>query len=410
MTRHEGVLGVPVREMAALLEAVAVPQSRLEGAAAVGDTFSWAVLSTLIEPGDVDAVTLADALGPRRVLAALASEADADAVREALQEADTAEEPPSRERIASALERWRRRLRGGDPSRTFDRAARLGAQLLVAGGPFWPGGVDDLDRGRPLVLWARGDPGRIGGLTRSVALVGARMASGYGEHVAMESASGLSDRGFAVVSGGAYGIDAVAHRAALASDQTTVAFLAGGVDRLYPEGNAPLLRRIVDRGVILAELPPGSAPTRWRFLMRNRLIAAASQATVVIEAGSRSGSLNTAGHAAQLGRPLGAVPGPVTSPTSAGCHRLIREYDATCVTTADEMAELADPFTVPLDGTPPESFDARVLRELSPSRGRSRAELVTQTGASTEAIAAALGRLVVLGRVADGSDGWRALR
>ena len=171
------------------------------------------------------------------------------------------------------------------------------------------GGVLRAGRRAPLALWIRGDARHFGRLDRSVALVGARAATGYGEHVAMESAAGLSDRGFVIVSGGAYGIDAAAHRAALASEGVTVAFLAGGVDRLYPAGNSELLRRIASEGVLVAELPPGSAPTRWRFLMRNRLIAAAASATVVVEAGRRSGSLNTAGHAAQMGRPLGAVPG-----------------------------------------------------------------------------------------------------
>ena len=175
----------------------------------------------------------------------------------------------------------------------------------------------------------------------TIALVGARAATGYGEHVAMESSAGLVDRGFAIVSGGAYGIDGMAHRAALASDGTTIAFLAGGVDRFYPLGHESLLSRIAQTGAVVSELPCGAAPTKWRFLQRNRLIAAASEATVVLEAGIRSGSLNTAGHAAALGRPLGAVPGPVTSPASAGCHRLLREFDAVCVVDADQMAELA---------------------------------------------------------------------
>ena len=147
----------------------------------------------------------------------------------------------------------------------------------------------------------------------------------------MESSAGLVDRGFTIVSGAAYGIDGMAHRAALASGGTTVAFLAGGVDRFYPLGHEALLGRIAEQGAVVAELPCGSAPTKWRFLQRNRLIAAATEATIVLEAGMRSGSLNTAGHAAALGRPLGAVPGPVTSPASAGCHRLLREYDAVCV-------------------------------------------------------------------------------
>ena len=135
----------------------------------------------------------------------------------------------------------------------------------------------------------------------TIALVGARAATGYGEHVAMEASAGLVDRGFAIVSGGAYGIDGMAHRAALASDGTTIAFLAGGIDRFYPLGHESLLTRIAQTGAVVSELPCGAAPTKWRFLQRNRLIAAASQATVVLEAGIRSGSLNTAGHAAALG-------------------------------------------------------------------------------------------------------------
>ena len=138
----------------------------------------------------------------------------------------------------------------------------------------------------------------------------------------------------------------MAHRSALAVGGTTMAFLAGGVDRFYPSGHDALLGRIIETGLVLAEAPCGYAPTKWRFLLRNRLIAASAQATVVMEAGWRSGSLNTANHAATLGRPLGVVPGPVTSASSAGCHRLLREYDAVCVTTASEMMEL-------LPGQPP---------------------------------------------------------
>ncbi len=179
----------------------------------------------------------------------------------------------------------------------------------------------------------------------------------------MEASAGLVDRGFAIVSGGAYGIDGMAHRAALASDGTTIAFLAGGIDRFYPLGHESLLTRIAQTGAVVSELPCGAAPTKWRFLQRNRLIAAASQATVVLEAGIRSGSLNTAGHAAALGRPLGAVPGPVTSPASAGCHRLLREFDAMCVVDADQMAELAT-------AGPGRTTVARTsMRRVGPRRG-----------------------------------------
>jgi DNA processing protein len=204
----------------------------------------------------------------------------------------------------------------------------------------WPTGLADLGDHGPIALWVRGTDDAVVALSRSIALVGARAATGYGEHVTMEASAGLIDRGLAVVSGAAYGIDGMAHRAALASHGMTVAFLAGGVDRFYPSGHDALLTRIVEHGAVISELPCGAPPTKWRFLQRNRLIAAVSQATVVLEAGWRSGSLNTAGHASALGRPLGAVPGPVTSAASAGCHRLIREFDAVCVTNPDEMLEL----------------------------------------------------------------------
>jgi len=156
----------------------------------------------------------------------------------------------------------------------------------------------------------------------------------------MEITAGLVERGHTIVSGAAYGIDGMAHRAALASAGRTVAYLAGGVDRFYPSGHDALLTRIVETGAVVSELPCGSAPTKWRFLMRNRLIAASTKATLVVEAGWRSGSLNIAGRAVALGRPLGAVPGPVTSAASAGCHRLVRECGAIVVTNADEAAEL----------------------------------------------------------------------
>lgn len=198
-----------------------------------------------------------------------------------------------------------------------------------------------------------------------------------------------------------------------------MAFLAGGVDRLYPAGNSDLLRRIAREGVLAAELPPGNAPTRWRFLMRNRLIAAAASATVVVEAGRRSGSLNTAGHAAQLGRPLGAVPGSVVSPASAGCHRLIREYAAICVTSAEEMAELADPLGTGPTGSPavaavrpaegePRGGDAEgvVLSVLSSARGADADEIAARAALPFATVAAILGRLDLAGRARESGGGW----
>jgi DNA processing protein len=222
-----------------------------------------------------------------------------------------------------------------------EQLTRHGLSFVIPGDDDWPEGLDDLFDETPAGLWVRGDRSTLHFLNTgaSVAMVGARAATSYGEHVAMELSSALVQTGAPIVSGAAYGIDGAAHRAALAAGGTTIAFLAGGVDRPYPAGHRELIDRIVRDGAVVSEVPPGSAPTKWRFLARNRLIAAASRAMVVVEAGWRSGSLNAAAHAKNLGRPVMAVPGPITSAASAGCHRLIREGIATLVTSADEVAQ-----------------------------------------------------------------------
>jgi DNA processing protein len=229
----------------------------------------------------------------------------------------------------------------------------------------------------------------------------------------MEASAGLVDRGYTIISGAAYGIDGMAHRAALASQGLTVAFLAGGVDRFYPSGHDSLLTRIVENGAVISELPCGSPPTKWRFLQRNRLIAAASVATIVLEAGWRSGSLNTAGHAATLGRPLGAVPGPVTSAASAGCHRLIRDYDAICVTNPDQMAELAPiELDQQADPTPdadrPETTETtRLLDALSARSSRTTDDIAARSGLALATVRSRLGILELDGRVSEAENGWK---
>ncbi len=258
-----------------------------------------------------------------------------------------------------------------------------------------------------MALWTRGSEAAFVALAESIAIVGARAATGYGEHVTMELSAGLVDRGFAIVSGAAYGIDGMAHRAALASNGVTIAFLAGGPDRFYPSGHDALLTRIVEHGMVISELPCGFPPTKWRFLTRNRLIAAASLATVVVEAGSRSGSLNTAHHAAELGRPIGAVPGPVTSPASAGCHRLLREGLATCVTDPDEVAELVGPPIETETGAGYDPDATRVLDALSKRSSRSAIEIAKRSGLSERDTTAVLGRLELEHAVVRHYDGWR---
>jgi DNA processing protein len=290
----------------------------------------------------------------------------------------------------------------------------VGAVLVLPGDRDWPSGLDDLGRHAPIVLWRRGAQAFADAPARSIALVGARAATGYGEHVTMEASAGLVERGFAIISGAAYGIDGMAHRAALATHGSTIAFLAGGVDRFYPAGHDALLTRIAQEGAVFSEVPCGSAPTKWRFLQRNRLIAAAAEATIVVEAGRRSGSLNTAGHAAALGRPLGAVPGPVTSPTSAGCHRLIRDYDAVCVTSAQEMAELVDGVSEQEElgqmMAEPTSDQVRVLDALSARAPRDVSDIASRCGLSTAAVTAVLGAFDLDGAVTQRERGWVRVR
>ncbi|WP_035776720.1 DNA-processing protein DprA, partial [Arthrobacter sp. H5] len=325
--------------------------------------------------------------------------------------------------LTDALARWRPRVNGLAPERDLETIARFGGALLTPEHALWPEALQDLQLSMPLCLWARGkiDPG-IPPVSRMVALVGSRDSTNYGSAVTADLAAGLVSRGCTVISGGAYGIDAQAHRAALATaredhPRPTIGVMACGVDRYYPAGNEDLLRAIADRGLLLSEVPPGSSPTRWRFLQRNRLIAALSVVTVVVEARWRSGALNTAHHAAELGRAVGAVPGSVHSANSAGCHRLLRDGSAVCVTDASEIAELAGPL-----GSEPDSpknqpaaihdglnVEDILLLDALPVRASSTVDkLAAVAGLSTRGVLAGLGRLELEGLAARTEDGgWR---
>lgn len=356
---------------------------------------AWGVLT---EPGDGTAGALVAQCGPLEALQ-LAFGGDA--------------EEEHHRAVRSGRKRWLPRWDTALIRAAMDAALRCRAQLLLPGDAAWPAGLDDLDGHAPHVLWVRGDAGALGRAHGAVAIVGARAATAYGEHVAADFAGGLTDRGFLVISGGAYGIDGAAHRAVLRAGGDTVAFLAGGVDRAYPAGHAQLLQSIAGTGAVLSEVPCGTAPTKWRFLARNRLIAAAAHATVVVEAGARSGSLNTAGHAASLGRPLGAVPGSITSAASMGCHRLLREYDARCVTSVDDVVELmglshglGEAAQVPPRGP----HDAELVRlgdALSARAPREPLDLARRSGLSIERVEALLGLLALEGTVQRGAGGWR---
>ena len=242
------------------------------------------------------------------------------------------------------------RAAGEDPRRLAEdalrRADRLGARVVVPADPEWPIGVESLSTleldgsGRinrdirpPLCLWVRGGPRLDEAFARSVAVVGARAATNYGMHVANELGYGLAERGWTVVSGGAFGIDAAAHRAALTAEGVTVAVLACGIDRPYPIGNAAMFEQIAETGLLMSEWPPGADPLRHRFLIRNRVIAAATAGSVVVEAAARSGAVQTLSRTVALGRRAMVVPGPVTSAMSVGCHELLRRHPETVVVT-----------------------------------------------------------------------------
>lgn len=226
-------------------------------------------------------------------------------------------------------------------SQRIVEAQRMGIGVLIPGDQDWPSTLDDLGDRRPYVLWTRGATSFLARpLSDFVTITGARAATSYGKHVAGELASDLANAERLVVAGGAYGIEGAAHRAALAPGGDTIAVMANGVDRPYPMGHRELLERVADLGLMVSEVPPGAAPTRHRFLARARLMAALSAATVVVEAGARSGSLAVAQRAHELGRIVGAVPGPVTSATSIGPHRLIREGVASLITDTSNLADL----------------------------------------------------------------------
>ncbi|MHA4818997.1 DNA-processing protein DprA [Streptomyces aculeolatus] len=327
----------------------------------------------------------------------------------------TGDAPPPYPEAEARLVRYRRRLGGPDARQDLAAAEAAGARFVCPGDAEWPRQLDDLAAARPIGLWVRGRADLRLWALQSVAVVGARACTEYGAHVAGTLAGGLAHAGWAVVSGAAYGIDAAAHRGALAATGATVSVLACGVDRVYPPGHAELLGRVAEQGLIVAELAPGDHPTRSRFLLRNRVMAALTRGTVVVEAERRSGSLVTARWAQRLGRPTMGVPGPVTSGLSAGVHELLRG-EAELVTEAAEVVELVGRIgadlaparrgpVVPRDLLPPAT--ARVLEAL-PGRGTLRPEQIAQAaGTERDEALGRLHELQSLGFVARDGTGWR---
>ncbi|WP_460859834.1 DNA-processing protein DprA [Nocardiopsis coralliicola] len=312
-----------------------------------------------------------------------------------------------------AADRWAAAARSAEPDRIIAGAAEAGARLVVPGDPEWPGRLDQLGPRRPVALWIRGSADLRHAALRSVAVVGARAATRYGERVAGSVGCALAEAAWTVVSGGAHGIDTAAHRGALAGGGPTIAVLACGADRIHPRGNADLFAAVTGNGALVCEHAPGAAPTRHGFLVRNRLIAALTPGTVVVEAGLRSGALNTARHAHELHRTLMAVPGPVSSALSAGCHRLLRDWQAVCVTGAADIAEqlgaigpeLATGGTVLARDAL--GADARRILDAVPRSGAGPAAIAAAAGADLSAALRHLGLLTAGGFLERTPSGWR---
>lgn len=372
-----------------------------------------AALSWLVEPGSRDLYTLVAREGPIQTLRrAINGELPTSGLRGAVE---------SRLRVANPIR---------VAADALATARRLSARLVTPEDEEWPSRLDDLaqigcartgrredrDMSPPLCLWVRGPVPLAEALERSVAVIGARAATSYGAHVAADLGHGLADRGWTVVSGGAYGIDAAAHRGALAAGGTTVAVLACGVDRPYPAGNTALFDRIAENGLLISEWPPGSAPFRHRFLIRNRVIAAATSGTVVVEASARSGAKQTLGRALLLQRRAMVVPGPVTSTMSVGCHELLREREETRVVTGvahvlEEVGRIGDDLA-PLERGPHHPRDdldaiASALLDAVPRRRTAgMEEIAASAGVELREAMRKLPLLALLGFVVERDGGY----
>jgi DNA processing protein len=372
-----------------------------------GQRFARIALSFVAEPGDLALGALLRCCEPAEIMAALSSGRDPEAVLPA-----TGRKIPG---LGAGFRRWQARLDQVPLQARLSAWEGIGLRQVCPGEAEWPARLDDLGDVRPLVLWLRGNADLRHACLRSVSVIGSRASTAYGNHVCTEMAAALAERGWAVVSGGAFGIDAAAHRGALGADGVTVAVLAGGLSYGYPKGHHELFAAIAGQGVLVSEWPPDRAPTRPGFLVRNRVIAALSSGTVVVEAALRSGALSTARHARDLCRPLMAVPGPVTSDMSAGCHEIIREWDAVCVTRVQDVIEHVSPvgegLAAPRRGPayPRDSLDpvsAAVLEAVPARVGGGPAAIAAAAGVDLDTAIRCLGALAAAGFVERCARGW----
>ena len=238
----------------------------------------------------------------------------------------------------------KKRLKEKSSDELFEEIERSKSVFVFPNQQLWPAQLEDL-KNPPIGLIMAGELDLIDQMFSAIAIVGTRNPTNYGVRVASDFAAGICDYGWSVISGGALGIDSAAHRGALAAEGLTIGILAGGINKPYPLANHGLFEEIREKGILISEFMPEVKPITHRFLIRNRLIAALSKGTLVVEAAFRSGSLRTARDASEIFRPVMAIPGPISVPTSEGCHRLISERCAELVSSVSEIMELVNPLT-----------------------------------------------------------------
>ncbi len=379
------------------------------------ELFAAMTWSVWCEPGDGFAGLLTQGLGAVDALSCELDEASPLEVRSRLtsagRDADWIESFGDFESgLLQARARWQSRKALAPVVAAGSAQRQLAGSVLTPANPLWPAHLADLKFNQPLALWLRGSVHHLE--ATGVSIVGSRNATSYGERATNELVGALASESLSVISGGAYGIDAMAHRAALALKTPTIAVLAGGLDRLYPVGNSSLLQRIECEGLLVSEMEPGVAPSKWRFLQRNRLIAALGAATVVVEANWRSGAINTVTHARHLDRPVGAVPGSIQSPTSAGCNQLIRSMKAELISSGKDLIELvglsfeeADQFKRAGLG----QLEVRALDAIGFDSPNER-EIIADSGLSMHELTMALGNLDLEGLIERANGGWRRRR
>ena len=368
--------------------------------------FASVCWSSLLEPGDKIARRLINRMTPTIALAEVSrciEESDLKPVQKLAAKVDL--EPDS---LLISLERWRLRFSPKTFRTNFETLARLGARVIADDQVNWPNGFSLLGEAEPVVLYLLGN-GSPALFERSVAIVGSRVISPYGRWVTKEFCETLVAELRPVVSGGALGVDSVAHQTTLNASGDTIAIMAGGFDFMYPRGNEPLFAEIRKTGLICTEMATGFSPTKWRFLQRNRLIAAASQATVVVEAGYRSGSISTANHAAAIGRPVGAVPGPIGASHSAGCHRIIRENNAALLGSNENLRSLVNPELEALPAKQELSDEQLRVFDALGSRSSTEQRIAVRAGVGIRECQLVLAQLEIEGLVARNADKWRRI-